>query len=753
MTRFLLVVLLLVFPGFSVAQQITVRSGDHGEFTRLVFNIPSETGWEITPSENSSQLRLSLKMESISFDTSTVFDRIPRTRVSALTAVPGEASIDIDLACDCTANAFVLNDSMLVVDVTENLVNGFEAGGREVAISVSPRRLETVPLNVQTDLAKIWLGPGARIGPKKPVSPIVFGLPLASQISDMSRSEQLSPNTEPKAEEVRGQIFDDVANAATQGLLDPTRSLARPPRQLDIERRGIDDHHELSTGAFSDALIIDRNRDEKGRISIGGRLCVPDKMLSFTKWEEDTSDVSLLLSTRRGAIFGEFDKVNSSVMYSYVKSLLYFGFGAEAREALAMMDDARNDVLVALTYLVDGDPDPSHFFQDQFACEGLAAVWAVIDGTGLSSSAEIDRASVVRGFELLPQHLREHLGPAISKNLADEGFVDIAKEILRRLERMTGEETQSIAFGKAKIDLLEGNEEKAAKSFSDLSISQGPDTAQAIVASVEISERAGSQIPERIVELSAAYSTELRNTEEGPELWEAHLKSLTVNGRFDDALDILNDVEGVEGDMLRDARNDVYASIFQRADDVSFLKTYFQELPVVRDTIQDLHLLAAADRLLKLGLPGAALDTLNRLSDPQLEHENRLLQAKSLLELSRPEEAEILLIGLKGQEVSMLRAVARSRMGDHDYARSIYAELGQEEKALVEAWLSGDWPRVSKTEGNPLSPAATMLQAEYELPSIGGVSLSDAEAMFSASSKSREIIVGMLDATRMQDPN
>lgn len=318
---------------------------------------------------------------------------------------------------------------------------------------------------------------------------------------------------------------------------------------------------------------------------------------------------------------------------------------------------------------------------------------------------------------------------------------------------MTGFETESIALGKAQIDMIDGKQEQAAEAFHDLIVSQSPETAHAVVASVEIAEQAGTHVPERVVELSAAYSTELRNSEEGPDLWEAHLKSLVLNGRFGDAISVLDSVEGVPNSLLKQARNSTYSIIILEAEDPFFLKFYFRDFSKNREQLQDNHVLQAAKRVLNLGLPEAALETLSVVEEAEMQREKRIVQAQALIKMSRPEEAEILLIGLAGPKVSALRAQARSEMGDHDYAGNIYAELGAEDQEVREAWLSGNWSRVASIHDGPLAAAARMVQGGANVSSEGPISLGQAETLFAASADTRETITGLLDATQILNQN
>lgn len=742
-----LLIFVATLPGVASAQDVVVRSGEHGDFTRLVFDIPPSAVWELAREPGKRAARLSFIKTGIEFDLSRAFEKIARDRVSDLVRVEGQSALDIVLDCECDAQAFVLRERMLVVDIKEKENPETPAVVVENSQTIKPEKHAADPAadnSVTTELTNLWLGLAARIGPPKQNTVIPLGVPLQRSAIDVESPALDSAD----AGTVRNQIFNDVAGAASQGLLDHSRNFAAaPPRKTQIAENQdapAGEGYDPQTEAILEEVVL-----KKGRISIGGQDCVPDPKLNIAKWVDADSDINMALSARRGAVFGEFDRINQNAVRTLAKSTLYFGFGAETRTVLQLQDRGPDPVLSALSYLVDGDKDPSAYFAQQLACEGQSSLWAAIDGSQMTSSSDLNTPAILRSFELLPKHLREHLGPILADNFTQAGFTEIAKDVLRRLERTSGEETDSIKLGKAHIDMMEGNEEDAAEALKELTVSQSLETAKAVVATVEIARSTGDQVSERIVDLSAAYSAELRDTEQGPELWQAHVTSLIVNERFEEALEVLNDVDGVSENLVVKAKNEAFAAIFQKADDVAFLKFFFHKLPKPQSELEDKNMLMAAKRVLSLGLPKAALETLEKITNPELVSDVRMLKAQALIDLSRPEEAEILLIGLTGDNVARLRAKARSLMGDHDFAQTIYAELGEEDQEVTEAWLSGDWNSIADQE-SPLAPAAQLFaEAPFELAE-GGVSLQEAETLFGSSADARKAISEMLQATQFE---
>lgn len=69
------------------ADTIPVRSGEHGDFTRIVVDVPGGTGWELGREGAVYELRLDRR--DADFELGRVFVAIPRDRVSDVAALPG----------------------------------------------------------------------------------------------------------------------------------------------------------------------------------------------------------------------------------------------------------------------------------------------------------------------------------------------------------------------------------------------------------------------------------------------------------------------------------------------------------------------------------------------------------------------------------------------------------------------------------------------------------------------------------------
>ncbi|MEM9708774.1 MAG: hypothetical protein AAF871_08265 [Pseudomonadota bacterium] len=101
----------IAHPG--MADVVTVRSGEHPGFSRLVLDLGSIPEWSLDGSGTSR--RIDLIDRGVEFDTSGVFRRIGRGRIAGLDTGPGW--LDLRLNCNCVVSADTLPGGRLVIDV------------------------------------------------------------------------------------------------------------------------------------------------------------------------------------------------------------------------------------------------------------------------------------------------------------------------------------------------------------------------------------------------------------------------------------------------------------------------------------------------------------------------------------------------------------------------------------------------------------------------------------------------------------
>lgn len=756
-----------LLPGISLAETIVVRSGEHGDFTRLVLDLPAGAQWDMGGEGKKKSIQIKPKSGTPDYDLSEVYTRIDQGRIVSVTP-NNDGMLDVMLSCDCNLQTFIYRDRFLVVDVKGP--QNYQAAGAESTIAqatLTPKQnmvnKPQRPLSQQDRqlLAQLsQLQPNGSFGSGPANTALLPQVPVLKQpdpIDGMTAHQNFKeqdPSSAPV--DLGAQIAADLAAAATQGLLTPAvgENATLYPNQSPVYEEvtpetSFKDTHSLA-GQLAEGLgqLADHSLSNR-RVVVGAERCVSDNQLRILDWVDEDASLSEVLSNNRQAVFGEFDRVNKKALKAYLRSLVYFGFGAEIREYSQLDPTEQDPVLLGLSYLLDGNDDPADVFGGQLDCHGAAAMWSVLDTQTDETAHELDKSAVLRAFESMPRHLREHLGPKLAEKLSAIGAADTARDILRRLKRAQGEETQSIALGNARLDVLAGETEKAEEALHTLAVSPGPEAPEALKAAVDLADAEGDAVPKELVELSAAFATEYRNSEEGPELWETHIQSLIINDDFLGAIAALADTSGVPEGIVSAMTNRLLEEALNTDDDTVFIELVFNiDSSGVSPKAIELNL-KIARRFIDMGLPDLSLMYLDKIPSSPPLRETQIMRAEALLAMDQPGEAEIILIGRTGEDVDRLRAQARDQMGDHEYAKDVYTRLGESELARNSAWLSGDW-QTAATEDSPYAPIANLIGQEQTDVDQSSVTLGDVEQLFRETSSARSTLKDLLEKTQVE---
>jgi tetratricopeptide (TPR) repeat protein len=731
MIQALAILLLVTVPLIASAEQVPVRSGEHGSFTRLVFDLPTRVSWDLEDLADKNAYRLEFDRQGLVFDTRNVFSRISTDRVESVVEETGASALTINLACRCKAKAFWADGRMLVVDIAP------DNNPVDTATSLA------ATVDRPTDLAALQLDDLPRIGPVSRSEPLV---PTFRQAAELLGPPQFDTPSEAAAL-MTGRLLRDVAEAASLGLLDPAAdSLGLPDDGSEEGLQTALDVEQPTEPLAATLEELNKQADENGAVSIGGLKCTPDEDLDIASWSDET-DVSKALATGRSALFHEFDRPSTEAITSLARTLLHFGLGAETRAVLAISTESAPERLIAMSYLVDGQRDPSGYFEKQLTCNGAAGLWSLLATEDDLDTSAVDQAAVARTFEGLPRHLRELVGPVLAERYTSNSNTEAAADILRRLERSLGGPNDETEFGKAKIAAQGGNTDAAKEAFEELAGKPGPQGPVSLVEAIAIAHDNDQQVDRDLLELSEAFVSELKETDQGPQLWQAHIRALLANGDVAGALDALSDPPGDDPSLVDATQTEVAENAIRTTSDAVFLQLALTErIPHPKQPASRLtH--ETAVRLLGLGMAEVALDRLNALSPADRSAQTALLTAEALLALNRPEEAEILLIGRQDDPAVRLRAKARAAMGDHAYARRLYASVEAVERQNKAARMAGQWQSLDEPADQPLAQAAAIPPS----PALDAsdFKLSEVETLFQDSVETRGILRALLDATEI----
>ncbi|WP_299728769.1 hypothetical protein [uncultured Tateyamaria sp.] len=757
-----ILLLYLVVIGPAVAQQVTVRSGAHEDFARLVLNVPQRMTWSIEQDERGALLALDGHDDG--FDTSSVFDRIRRTFISDVSS--DGSSIRIDFACECSATVFNEGSSMIVVDVAE----ASTPQSTDLAIRPPLDFVGTRPLRFDGHQSE------TPINRQQTVRPFPNGISERRSNTQVRALEDLLPveqNSIPNAarlEQTRNKIARQIGSAATRGILSPVGPeidlLAAPAKpQIDT---GIFDSSatfepdpSLARGTNTNLRItsssdVQSSVDQESFASLANGLsCIEPKRVAIQNWATDM-DPSVQIADLRSQLYGEFDQLNQKIAVELAKTYLHFGFGAEARQTLFLHEDVftqHPELVIMADILEYGHSRDSDYLSGYMECDSEIALWAILATESIRPTVSVNANAALRAVSALPMHLRIFLAPKLSRRLLAYGDSSSAAAALRSLERTGQPLNPNANLAKADLELAQKDVEQAQERLAEVVTSNTEQSAEALIKFVDSHLAEDAEIDENVATLVEAYALEMRDDPIETDLRRTHVLALGKSGQFTKAFDALSRIRARNSESGEDVlRSSVLDLLARNADDVEFLEHTFVQIGVDPETLTPQARLQLADRLTQLGFAKQAETVLNAGQGYKNSGKVALLKAEISMALNRPYEALAHLFGQESDAATLLRARAESLAGDFSGAHSIYSALEDTQSAQQTAWLSEDWSVLVEDATPVFGPMVSVAQSTIEdEPQKDGM-LERAAAAISESQNARLAIEDLLTADELRVP-
>ncbi len=722
--------LLLPLPAFS-ATSVPVQSGEHATYTRLVIRINEGTAWEISLADR--QAKISIEQPSLSLDLSKIFLKIPKSRIqSVIQTLPGDP-LTIDLNCNCAVEGFVQSGIWLVIDVKD---------GDDGIKARSPYRSKPSNLSfLQTEQLYRFSSSihGTSKTPKKEqdnidqrqkldntkrmedATNLEIELPFHPSRNNTDEGDDLEvPHIElSRLSNFERNLIEQFDQAENQGLIqnqsidtenfDSTETSPSGGPVQNMDQPALTLENVVVQTSIGRDLIRSSGHDQGSGIS----SCQSGSNLEVHKWTSGRS-FDEQISALRLDMMGEFDSIDVNASRKLAKTYLYFGFGAEARQIVLLEDGTSEDIetIIDLSYLVDGDTAlPSNSFYSKHACDNDAALWAILANPAEVSNA--NHSAVLQAFSRLPEHLRLHLGPRISRTYSIHGLASEAETILRNIDRILQEATPGIELALGSVAAAKGETETSELHRMSAIENESEYSTYALVDLIETALLEASTVSPEVVDLSASYATEFRHGDNGPKLRWAHTVALGLTGDFDSAfgfLDVVEEFDGVE--PRSDLQKILLSLLTQRASDVDFLKFSLlstetsMEAPLPDDLGNKL-----ARRFLDLGFSRPAVRILASSEENPASKDRRLMRAEAALGQNLPHEAMVALLGIAGVEADALRAKALIQLDRHKQAADYLIASDAREEAARSLWIA-DAEQPSQTpEGSLYSEIAETTEA------------------------------------------
>jgi len=686
-----LAALIALWAGSALAQVVEVRAGEHDGFTRLVFRLPERSGYSLTRAADTA--RLSIERPALVFDTSVVFHRVPRSRLTAIDTPEGGGPVALSLACDCEIRTFWHGRSALVLDILDETPPSPADGLADAARSLA---LNPLPL------------PGSR----SPVAARLVAEGLARQKRGSAPLSKL-PMRRPALDDSRQELLKQLARAASQGLLSPRRPVPEPRQHNIPESREKSGPHPEKRESENPRPIVNLraessiDRDMGAALSGGARIapaqrCTDPGLLDVTGWADDRPFPAQLVA-RRARLLKEFDKPDAAAVIALARTYIHFGFGAETRAVLAQMggrSKPESMLLAMAAILEDGHDGDWSILAGQLDCAPVTALWSALSYAALPVDAPMDTDAILRGLSALPPHLRAYLGPMLARRFLDAGYTRDSDRIRRILERSAATVTPESELVTAEIALSRGDAPEAEDRLQSLARKNADPSAMALLRLITSRLERDAEISYETAQLAGAYATEHRGRPLGQALARAQLMALAASGTFEEAISGFEAWAEAGRPGTSALRSDLVDILIRRADDFDFLRHVTSRRLARPGTLEPDTANDLIERLLSLGFVyEAATHAAPEIGGPATR-KRQLLRAEISLRNARPRQAELELVSLSGKDADLLRAKAKSAAGDHRAAGDLFERAGHHAAARRAAWLGEDWPEL-KTDKVP----------------------------------------------------
>lgn len=753
MARVLLAVLLALWAGAGIAQTVAVRSGEHAQFTRLVLALPERADYTLTRSEGRADLVFADRR--LSFDTAAVFERIPKTRLDGISALPEKQGLRLALACDCIVETFWFAAASLVIDIRPAPAT-VAARAAPVAPSGPPRRARR---------AHVKPRPLPTPPPHATTAARLVSRAFAAAAPPAGAGKPAAPD-EAKLAESRENLIREVGRAASQGLLTPRASRPRPkplpadaPPRPGAEASAPDAAPPMPGSHLRARTSIDRDMRAAigARPGSGAEPCLAPARVDVTAWG-DEAPFGQQLAPLRARLLGEFDIPDRRTALALARLYIFFGFGAEARQVLDQFTDpdAADPVLHAMAAILEETDTgaAAAVLSGQMTCAPAVALWSALSYPEIPTDMALDGDAVLLGLSALPAHLRAWLGPVLARRLQAAGYGRESAAARRILNRGAATATPETRLLEAEIALADGETGPGEAALSEIVAGNAGPSAEALLRLIDSRLKRGAEISYETAQLAGAYAVEYRDQPLGVALAEAYLAALAASGAFDDAFAELGRVLGETGAGRAGIRARLSGILAARATDFDFLHHALTGSVSAPDALDPAIANNIADRLFSLGFRTEAAAYVAAAAGGDAGRTRALLRARIALAEGRPRQAEVELLGRDGQDANLVRAEARAMVGEHAAARILFDAAGADEAARREAWLARDWEDLADTGETAQAALARLKLAAARPPEIAdspGILARNA-AIVENSQELRTVIAGLLAATPAPQP-
>jgi hypothetical protein len=720
------------------AQRVTIRTGEHDGFTRLVLTLPQPGDWRVTRAENGYAVAVGTGRPD--YDLSDVFRLIPRTRLAAIRTDPADGRLRLDIGCRCHAWAVELRRGLLVIDLRDGPpppTSPYELddlGNRMAAVrdrnARSPRPAGATGIRPATaDRPQVYDWRTAAIARARDSTPYPAE---PRQIEGQPMTLSLEPVARPAARDWRETLINELGRGATRGVVDLAPAPAMPKNSAGAAMPW--PQVRIGDGPLPAGTADD---PDPGLMTAAGDSCIPDEALDLSAWG-DPGPVAQVIGPMTRNLMGEFDRLETAATERAAQYMLYLGFGAEARQLLVLagQDLPEAGVLGALSHILDGTVPPADYpaLAGMTGCDTAAALWSLLALPSGLASVRLNENAVLRAFSALPLHLRRYLGPEVADGLLSAGKTEAARAVRDAILRAPGDAGAAVMLMSLGIDQSAGAS-LSESNLAPLRGAPGPTGLQATILSLEADLAADRTTAPAVLTAAEALLREYRGTQDAADLSRALAAAQAAAGDLRRAFEL--------ADGRDEAEAGVWAILAKTGGDAALLEYGLRAAADLPGGLSPETDRAMARRLLTLGFPREAMAWIapaRRRSGLQ-DHEDRMLMAEALLADRDARKAAAVLGGIDTPAAEALRARALLLL-------NASTPDGPPQDQAIIARRTARWDIVAATGEGVWRNAAALIPAPMV---VDGGPMAQGRALQEESATARATIAGLLEASRLRE--
>ncbi|MCG3269099.1 hypothetical protein [Yoonia sp. I 8.24] len=596
MKRLICTLILVLLPLVAAAAPIRVQTGEHPQFTRMVFRMPPGTDWVLGRVEAGYLLRLPPNQD---YDLRGFYDLIPKDRIAAITQ-PRAGEFQFVVPCDCRAEAFLVGEDVLVIDVSDGLP------------------LPSSPFEHRLDTPEIAAPPNGQpyIFPNHAIFPVI-GVPqiVPPQVQDVEAilpQEALAPERsetafEDELNELETSIVASLAEGLSQGVLE--QDLQVRTDADDIEAAVREDLRAAQAavpgiGTRTNRDIAAIPDDPPTLATQTGKQCLPELFFDVPSWGSE-SPFSAQIALGRRNVFTDVGQADETAVLRLAQTYVFFGFGKEALRTLELdgVHSQERVYLSQIAQIIDGDPVAKELFEEQVSCASPVALWALLAIDEGPLDAQLNRAAALSGFKALPVHLQRHIAPMLSERFVQLGDYDGALQALD-VSRDDVSKTLDATLAEASLDHAM-DDDASAQSELAVVVRENPRvTPEIMVQFLNDAIENNAEITKSDYVLADALRFETAHLPVSGDIAHAQARAYFMRGEIAQAAELITEESDVLGPERAQELNDELAvRAVSSLDDAAFLTFAFDHPP---ERFSSAARRTVSERLNALGFPTRA---------------------------------------------------------------------------------------------------------------------------------------------------